>query len=62
MTILEALQGTTARVSYGSRWLVYSMAGEFTVYEARPYAKNSKVLIFTDDEELAVQKLIGDQE
>ena len=60
MTIKELLQSDkvfNVRVSYRSRWIV-GLGGEWVVYERLPYAKRTKEIIVTKDEELAVAKLL----
>ena len=60
MTIKDFLQNEKifeARVRIGSRWLVWE-SGKWIVYERLLYAKKTTEIIATEDEELAVAKLI----
>lgn len=60
MTILEALRDEMGiRVMQGDTWLVIDEEDNFVVYR-RPYgAKKTRTLIVTDDEEKAVDVLLG---
>lgn len=60
--ILKLLQDTTARIEYGRRWLVWGSVlnpQRFIVYESMPYQKDFRILIETEDEQLACQILRG---
>lgn len=46
-----------ARISYGNKWLVIDVYGEYTVYEHRYYAKKVTVLYNVDKESEAIDIL-----
>jgi hypothetical protein len=62
MTIIEMLQDVniSARVSVPPRWLVGDTAGNYIVYERKPYMKKTRTVIFTANEEEAVRFLVND--
>lgn len=64
MDIIEALKNKDEglRITNGFRWLVCDYNGQWIVYERLPYKKKTTVVIETEDEELAVQKLLCDIE
>lgn len=57
MTVYDALKEQGVRISNGWRWATY---GEkvWIVYERRPYAKKTKMIIMTENENLAMRKLL----
>jgi len=57
MDLYHLLNDTNARITLGNRWLVYNIDEGWTVYEAKPYAKKSKIIIQTDIEEDAIGAL-----
>lgn len=61
MTIVEMLQSDDglARVTCGWRWLCGDGFGNWTVYERKPHAKKTQVVIETKDEARAVACLAG---
>lgn len=60
MTIIQALQNHSVRLSYANRWLVAGdQEGEWFVYERKPYAKKTIVVAICTDEEEAVDKLLS---
>ena len=59
MNLYILLEDTNARISLGNRWLVYDVDDGWTVYEHKPYAKKTKILIQTDREEDAITKLVN---
>ena len=62
MDIIEALKNKDEglRITNGFRWLICDDNGQWVVYERMPYKKKTTVVIETEDEELAVQKLLCD--
>lgn len=59
MNIKELLQTTPARITLYDRWLVLT-GNEYTVYERKPYARNSKIIYTGTSEKLAVDNLYVD--
>ena len=62
-SIMEALKNkdNILRLSGGSRWLVWDDDIDmFIVYERKPYQKKTRILIETESEEEAVNKLVGE--
>lgn len=63
--ILKLLIEENARISVGHRRLIggFPLGGtggiEYTIFEHKPYAKNTKTLLVTQDEELACKILKG---
>ena len=57
MDLYHLLNDTNARITLGNRWLVYNIDEGWTVYEAKPYAKKSKIIIQTDREDIAIDAL-----
>jgi hypothetical protein len=62
MTIQDALKESNLRIISGYRWLVRESDGLYVVYERKPYAKKTTIIICTDSEERAVAALLGDEE
>ena len=62
MNISTALQdkNNSIRISCGYRWLVGDGVGGWIVYEHKYHARNSTIVIETQDEEKAVSELISD--
>ena len=58
MTIYDLLKKENCRISYNSRWLVLDEYG-WTVYENKPYAKRTKIIVQTKDENKAIGYLLG---
>ena len=69
--ILKLLLEENARISFGDRWLVCTQEAmpiqpinmhpiTYVVYERKPYQKKTRVLIETEDEELACRILKGE--
>lgn len=53
MTLTEALK-VAERLSLGNRWIVWNDTfNELVVYERKPYAKITRTVIETNNEELA---------
>ena len=65
MKLTEAIQkGKSPLVisnTYNDRWMV-SSGGRWQIYEHKRYGRRTITIIDTDDEELAVEKLIEDEE
>lgn len=60
MNIVSALMNVDMiRLSYGNRWLIFD-EGEWVVYEHKYHAKNSQVLIRTQNQDEAIDVLIKD--
>ena len=62
MNIYDALKQTSARLSYGSRWLVGRLDGGYIVYERQYGRKKTTIIIETDSEEKAVAALLEMEE
>jgi len=63
MTITEALkiEDKSIRVTCGFKWLVWNEELErWVVYGREPYQKKTRMLIVTEIENLAVEKLLED--
>jgi hypothetical protein len=64
MSILEVLKNENVRLSAGNRWLVidelYSLMGEFVVYESKYRQKGVREIYRGTDESEACKILIGD--
>ena len=59
MKLLDALiEKTGIRVTCGYRWLVIDDEGFYFVYEKKPYQKNKRTIIETEDEDSAVNALV----
>lgn len=61
MNIIGALKSedTNLRISNGNKWLIYnSFRQEWIVYESKRYARVSQELISTQNEEIAIKKLL----
>ena len=59
--ILKLLIEENARIDLGDRWLVLKgLPIEYCVYERKPYQKSTRVLVVTEDEELACKILKGE--
>jgi len=63
--ILKLLADTTARVDHGDRWMCVNLimkypAVHYYVYENKPYQRNTRTLIETDDEAEACRILKGE--
>ena len=62
--ILKLLDEPDCRISIGDRWLIRwepFNTTTYTVYQRKRYQKITRVLIETEDEELACQILKGEQ-
>lgn len=60
-TISEFMKATSARVSYGWRWLVWDATlMSWVVYEKRPYSRAVRTIIETTDEEKSLDVLSED--
>ena len=61
MNTLDALKDMFGlRITHEDRWMIWDMAEEaWIVYQRKHRAKNTKVLIQTEDEEKAVKILLG---
>lgn len=64
MTIVDALKQTDVdiRLSCGSRWMFWTDVDGWTVLERKPYQKVNRTLYTGENEEMAISKLIGDQD
>lgn len=62
MNIQQALKNTNARVVYGNRWLIKSSTNQYEVHEKKPRQHYSRMLIETNDEEIAVKILLESEE
>ncbi len=59
--ILKALLENNSRLEIGDKWLIAWEDGRmFTVYQCKPYAKKTRTLIETDNEEKACRILKGE--
>lgn len=61
MNIIDALKEDeyALRITYNYRWMYYDSADDcWCVYEHKPYAKETKLIINTQNEEMAVQFLL----
>ncbi len=57
--IVKALKDKKIRIDHEDKWLVWSDSRqEWTVWQKKRYARNSKIICFTDDEEKAVRNLL----
>ena len=62
MNIYDALKQASARLSYGSRWLIMEEDGTYIVYEHKYGRKKSTLIIETANEEKAVAALLEMEE
>jgi hypothetical protein len=62
MKLEQLLISTSARVTLGSRWLVfYDFMSAWVVYEAESYAEKAKRIVVTTDMESAIAALMGEE-
>ena len=61
MKIIEALKKIDGlRIENGTKWLIFDKE-EWVVFQRKKRAKNSKILIRTEEEEDAIRKLLFDE-
>jgi len=60
MTLKDVLLQVNTRITVGNKWLVINDDGLFEVYEHRYRARNTKLLVTTDDQDLACRTLIDE--
>ena len=60
MNIIEALQSEdfNLRITKDNRWLYGNYMGGWIIYEFKPYAKKTIVVIETEDETIAIDNLL----
>lgn len=57
--ILKALKDKKLRIDHEDKWLVWNQnEQEWEVWQKKRYARHSKIICITDDEERAVQNLL----